>query len=243
MEGVFINRMGLTWTDTVALMGVHALGRGDKYFTGHDGTFVQNNEESTFFDKQYYQEVVNRGWHPDNHWTWGGSNRHTMMLNSDICLRFDIDDRSPCCTNTTKNCRNDSIQNVQCKDSSSLVRPDAFAAFNEFAAGDGTDNDAFFSAYSSAWTQATENGYDSLTNILSVCKDNEGEGDVDEGEDIVDVNVDVHSDDGKEESEEYEDMQHASAPEEESSSSSAYLLQNFSVQSTIIFGMMGTSLY
>ena len=74
MEGVFINRMGLTWTDTVALMGAHTLGRGDKDFTGHDGTFVQNNEESTFFDKQYYQEVVNRGWHPDNHWTWGGSN-------------------------------------------------------------------------------------------------------------------------------------------------------------------------
>ena len=41
MEGVFINRMGLTWTDTVALMGAHTLGRGDKDFTGHDGTFVQ----------------------------------------------------------------------------------------------------------------------------------------------------------------------------------------------------------
>ena len=76
-----------------------------------------------------------------------------------------------------------------------------------------------------------------------MCEDNEGEGDVDEGEDDVDVNVDVQSDDGKEESEEDEDTQHASAPEEESSSSSAYLLQNFLVQSTIIFGTMGTYLY
>ena len=59
----------------------------------------------------------------------------------------------------------------------------------------------------------------------------------------MDVNVDVHSDDGKEESEENEDTQHASAPEEESSSSRAYLLQNFLVQSTIIFGTIGTSLY
>ena len=58
VEGVFINRMGLTWTDAVALMGAHTLGRGGD---NHPGTFVQNDGESTFFDKQYYQEVLNRG--------------------------------------------------------------------------------------------------------------------------------------------------------------------------------------
>jgi len=136
------------------------LGRGDQNFSGHPGTWVQNDEESTIFDKQFYEEVLDRGCRPrqtdvaDNDWTWGGSNRGVMMLNTDICLRYDIDDGSPCCTNTNENCRDNSVQNIQCDDSSD-VRPEAFAVFNEFVAGNRGDNDAFFSAFSSAWVKAT----------------------------------------------------------------------------------------
>lgn len=58
-----------------------------------------------------------------------------------------------------KFCRDNSVQNIQCDDSSD-VRPEAFAAFNEFVAGNRGDNDAFFSAFSSAWVKATLRFFD-----------------------------------------------------------------------------------
>ena len=75
-----------------------------------------------------------------------------------------------CCTNTNENCRDNSVQNIQC-DESSGDRPEAFAAFNEFVAGNRGDNDAFFSAFSSAWVKATENGYDSLLDLVNICEE------------------------------------------------------------------------
>ena len=135
---------------------------------------MQSDAESILFDKQFYNEVLNRGWRQraqENDWTWGGNNRGVMMLNTDICLRYDIDTESPpCCTNINENCRDNSIQNIQCVDSS-VVRPDAFEAFNEFAAGNNNDNAAFFSAFSPAWVKATENGHDSLNELVDTCGD------------------------------------------------------------------------
>jgi hypothetical protein len=172
VEDAFITRMGLTWTDAVALMGAHTLGRGDADFSGHQGTWVQDDTRSTVFDNGFYREMLRRGWStrdtdatvPDNDWTWGREDRNVMMLNTDICLRYDIDDGSPCCTNTDQNCRRE--QNNQCSDSSQ-VRPEAFNAVNNFARPDG--NTAFFEAYSSAWVKATENGHDSLNELADTC--------------------------------------------------------------------------
>lgn len=35
VEGVFLERMGLTWKDAVALLGAHTLGRGQKQVRNH----------------------------------------------------------------------------------------------------------------------------------------------------------------------------------------------------------------
>jgi len=173
VEDAFINRMGLSWTDAVALLGAHTLGRGDADFSGHPGTWVNSDEESTVFDKRFYRELLNRAWRPreeNDDWVWGGRNRGVMMLHTDICLRFDVDDGEACCTNTDSDCRDNQLQNNQCSDASQ-VRPEAFAAVGEFASGRGNDNDAFFDAYRTAWKAATELGYDSLHELVDTCGD------------------------------------------------------------------------
>ena len=76
VEDAFITRMGLTWTDAVALLGAHTLGRGDLNFSGHAGTWVQDDERSTVFDNNFYRELLTRSWVPretnvaDDNWTW-----------------------------------------------------------------------------------------------------------------------------------------------------------------------------
>lgn len=79
VEGVFLDRMGLTWNDAVALLGAHTLGRGNievrtyflfiqlyvfpnpvvltstlnahPQFSGHHGTWVPNDKDAQVFDK------------------------------------------------------------------------------------------------------------------------------------------------------------------------------------------------
>ena len=41
VEDVFLNRMDMTWTNAVALLGAHTLGRGSINFSGHDGIWLR----------------------------------------------------------------------------------------------------------------------------------------------------------------------------------------------------------
>jgi hypothetical protein len=183
IEGTFINRMGLSWRDATALMGAHTLGRGSADFSGHDGTWVDTNQESTIFDKRFYEEVMRRSWRPRQtsvgvNWTWGGNNNGPfLMLNTDMCLRFDINEGNTqdCCSDTSGNCRDDSVQNNQCRSSES-VRPEAFEAFNEFIGGanlNNNNNEPFYTAFSSAWEAATEVGHSDgeLFDLVDSCGD------------------------------------------------------------------------
>jgi hypothetical protein len=172
VEGVFLNRMGLSWTDAVALLGGHTLGRGDENFSGHPGTWVETAEESTVFDKAYYTELVNRPWRPREvaggavDWTWGGRQLSVMMLNADVCLYFDIPDGNEqnCCTNTERDCRG-FFQDVQCN-TTDIVRPEAKTAIDDFLRGGRDNNDAFFNAYTNAWVKATQLGNENNLNDL-----------------------------------------------------------------------------
>merc|ERR1712226_231512 len=186
VEGVLINRMGLTWTDAVALLGAHTLGRGHAEFSGHAGTWVDNNAESVIFDKRYYTEIFNRAWFPRNttnpagdqiqNWNWGGAQLTVMMLNADMCLAFDIPDPQiipgstpQCCTDISGNCRN-TFANTQCG-VSTVGGGEARAAVDLFAAGARGDNALFYDAFTTAWSLATENGYaaGTLSPLQSTC--------------------------------------------------------------------------
>ena len=46
VQGVFVDRMGLTLTDGVALLGAHTIGRGNELFSGHHGIWVDTEAQS-----------------------------------------------------------------------------------------------------------------------------------------------------------------------------------------------------
>ena len=47
VESVFVERMGLTLTDGVALLGAHTIGRANELFSGHHGIWVDTEAQST----------------------------------------------------------------------------------------------------------------------------------------------------------------------------------------------------
>ena len=178
VQACFIDRMGLSWTDATALIGAHTLGRGSVNFSGHDGTWVDTDEESTKFDHRFYTELVTRAWRPTVvsagiDWVWDdrqGRPRKVIMLNIDICLYFDIPDgnEQSCCTNERVRGGSDCRGLPQCP-SGAIVRPEAAAAVDSFISGSRFDNTNFFAAFSNAWIAATENGHTNLTEDLVKC--------------------------------------------------------------------------
>jgi len=191
-EAVFLERMGLEWRDVVALMGAHTLGRGDRDFSGHHGRWSDSDQDAQVFDKQYYVDINDNAWRlrnrggpanggPPQDWTTGRGNRNDrMMLNTDICLAFDIDrttsDDIPCCTRTNKV---DSNGENECIDEDAARRRcprysrndpmrDAKDAVEEYRLGN--DNSRFYEAFSEAWAKATTVGQSDLSPLAETCE-------------------------------------------------------------------------
>ena len=89
-----------------------------------------------------------------------------FMLNTDICLAFDIDDALPtssprCCTKRTSSC-------AQCPTypttNSRRQAANAVAAFKSCT----TNNDCFYKAFISAWNKATVLGQGGANKSLSL---------------------------------------------------------------------------
>jgi len=185
VEDVF-GRMGLSWRDTVALLGAHTLGRGSRNFSGHHGTWVDGNADAQIFDKSYFSELLDNTWRmrneggpanggPPQDWTTGRDGTDRMMLNTDICLAYDIDDQinggPPCCTTTSVNDDECPIVNMNERDmcpmytENSSRRP-ALESVMDFYDG----NDAnFYNAFSNAWEMATTVGHDNLQSLSESC--------------------------------------------------------------------------
>jgi len=188
VEGVFLDRMGMKWKDAVALLGAHTMGRAHSEFSGHHGTWVPNDIEAQIFDKRYFQEVVARSWSvrhlahdpPLQDWTTGNanSNRPKLMLNTDICLFYDVEASSgPCCTRTDafdpsgrSRCLSDADNQCPTIDSSH-PRWQAARAVRRYLGGS-TQNDsnqAFYQAFKLAWFKATLNGMEHLKPVMDTC--------------------------------------------------------------------------
>jgi len=94
VQDVFVDRMGLTWTEASALMGVHTLGRALPSNSGFDGFWVSKAHARTF-DTEYFKRIIGTGWFSETtskgKHQWGradGKLQGEMMLNTDMCLAF-----------------------------------------------------------------------------------------------------------------------------------------------------------
>merc|ERR1719446_1041662 len=106
VEDVFVTNMGLSWEETAALMGVHSLGRAQVSNSGYDGWW-SDFENSRRFNNDYFTSIVLKGWAPEtnvggnsgkNQWQrvdYGTDEANLgkeMMLNTDMCLYYAMDD-------------------------------------------------------------------------------------------------------------------------------------------------------
>lgn len=100
VEEAFGTRMGLSWRETAALMGVHTLGRAEVRHSGYDG-FWSDPNNSRLFNNDYYTSILDKGWMAErvagnplkNQWFRSddggrGVAHKEMMLNTDMCLAY-----------------------------------------------------------------------------------------------------------------------------------------------------------
>jgi len=125
---VFVERMQLTWTQSVALMGVHTLGRALPENSGYDGFWVSGHQAMTF-DNMYFARIIGAGWTIEttsegkSQWKRADLVDGEMMLNTDMCLAFQSGMAAPwtraedtshsgCCLWIADG--NDALDGVQC---------------------------------------------------------------------------------------------------------------------------------
>jgi len=102
VKEVFVERMGLTWTQATALMGVHTLGRALPENSGYDGFWVSEQHGRTF-SPEYYNRIVGVGWsrhqvNGNGKFQWKRADRKLQgefMLNTDMCLAFQSGREAP----------------------------------------------------------------------------------------------------------------------------------------------------
>ncbi|KAL7432080.1 hypothetical protein ACHAXH_003840 [Discostella pseudostelligera] len=186
VQNTFLTRMGLSWRDTAVLMGGHTLGRGDSSFSGHHGIWEDTDTDAQRFDKQYFEEIYLNSWRPRNSgtslqdWTTGrpGSTTTRMMLNTDLCLVYDIPGNNlPCCTRTGVLYPNGDDTCIEAEAaarkcpvlSASHSRYEARQTVGEMLGGSfpNSNNVPFYSAFTESWNKATTLGQSNLSLLKS----------------------------------------------------------------------------
>ncbi|KAL7553883.1 hypothetical protein ACHAWF_017225 [Thalassiosira exigua] len=175
VEDVYLKRMGLSWRDIAALLGGHTLGRGNIKYSGHQGTWVEE-DQTVVFDNRYYKEIFDKTWRPRNMYNKGkqdwttGSGYNRMMLNTDMCLVFDVDahvkQKVPCCTKLDGGCVEREAAKRQCPMiGRNHYRFEAAQAVRDLR----DDNDEFYESFAKAWRKVTTIGQDNLSRLEESC--------------------------------------------------------------------------
>lgn len=97
VEDNFIKKLGLSWTESAALMGVHTLGRAQSGNSGYNGWWT-SGPDGAKFDNFYFISLLGAGWVPaEAQGADGGTGKYQwirsdggpvedIMLNTDICM-------------------------------------------------------------------------------------------------------------------------------------------------------------
>lgn len=99
----FGRRLGMSETETIALIGAHSLGRCDAGFSGFEGAWTTT---PATLDNQYFKDLVNENliWDRETvpstgnrQWNIRGArgNRDTMMLNADVGMFWEVCGENP----------------------------------------------------------------------------------------------------------------------------------------------------
>lgn len=106
VQETFVESMGLSWAQAAALMGVHTLGRAQISNSGYNGWW-SSALQSRNFNNDYFVSILAKGWGPEvavagntgkNQWQRidAGADEaglgKEMMLDTDLCLAFTMDD-------------------------------------------------------------------------------------------------------------------------------------------------------
>jgi len=134
------------------------------------------------FDKKYYDELFNSVWWPINmgqptqDWVPGRGLGNSLMLNTDICLVYDMeelfDDGTPCCTKINGECIEPESAKTKCPMYSRMhSRWEAREAVQEMLGGSNPNdpNLPFYTAFAKAWAKATTIGQEDLFPLAESC--------------------------------------------------------------------------
>ena len=131
------------------------------------------------FDKTYYDKIFGDVWWPSKMGQptqdWVTGNSEALMLNTDICLVYDIeasiDDGIPCCTKTDVRCIEPESAKRRCPMySRQHDRWEAREAVQMMLGGShDNENMPFYTAFARAWLKATTIGQDGLSPLAESC--------------------------------------------------------------------------
>jgi len=173
IQTVFANRMGLSITDAVALLGAHTLGHVHPQFSGYGAPTVTSLSDNAWdntphvFDNNYYTNLL-APWNnqhangdrsnnadftasdTDNMWMkdTGGN----IMLNSDMALAYSISQANNFHGVLHQRCSNGG---GGCNNPRNSTRPSTLSIVQTFA----NNNAAFLAAFASAYTKMVNVGY------------------------------------------------------------------------------------
>lgn len=160
IRSVFVDRLGFSERDVVALLGAHVLGRAQTALSGYNGAWVPRND---VFTNAYFRDILTVPWNkvalPNfegmSRSQWNGRG-NTMMLNTDMEIAFD----------TSSGCnraggRGGGPQNGRC--------PRAGHAFSDAVTEFSTNQASFFQAFAPAFQKMLSLGSDSLECAFGDC--------------------------------------------------------------------------
>ena len=79
VEETFVDRLGLSWAETAALMGVHTIGRTNPDNSGFSGWWSDGANQQ-IFNNDYYRSIMLKGWTPKDGTNWGYPNISQVFL-------------------------------------------------------------------------------------------------------------------------------------------------------------------